>query len=272
MRDVDRPGHEVAEYGAATVVRVVDPQRFEANARTYARARPPYPTALWDRIRGLGLLRAGSRALDLGAGTGQATGPMLAAGMHVTAVEPGPQLAAELRAAHPDVEVVVARAEDLDALTFEAASFDLAVAATSIHWMDLDVVLPIVRRLLTPGGTFLVWRNVFGDPTRSTPFRDHVASIVREREVPRRQGLDAEDADAVRGALTRSGDFIAQEVHHYRWSVELDEQQVHRLFTTFSDWSAQEVDRAAAAVRRLGGSVLEHYGSWLIVLKPVPTA
>jgi 16S rRNA A1518/A1519 N6-dimethyltransferase RsmA/KsgA/DIM1 with predicted DNA glycosylase/AP lyase activity len=91
-------------------------QHFEAYADTYATARPPYPTALWDRVRDLGLLRPGRRALDLGAGSGQATGPLLAAGLKVTGVEPGPRLAAELHAAYPSATVLTARAEDLDAL------------------------------------------------------------------------------------------------------------------------------------------------------------
>ena len=117
-----------------------------------------------------------------------------------------------------------------------------------------------------------MWRNVFGDPTRSTPFRDRVAAIVRAREAPRRPGPDPDDADAVADALTRSGMFGVDEVHHYRWSIELDEDQVRLLFTTFSDWSADEVDRAAAAVADLGGTVVEHYGSWLVVLSPVPPA
>lgn len=250
---------------------MVDPLRFEANARTYSRARPPYPEALWHRIGELGLLRPGGRALDLGAGTGQATGPLLAAGLHVTAVEPGPQLAARLRVAHPDAEVLVARAEDLDASVLQAGTFDLAVAATSIHWMDLDVVLPVVHRLLRPGGTLLVWRNVFGDPSRPTPFRDRVEAIVRGRQAPERPGPDAEDVDAMTAALTSRSLFVATQVHRYRWSIELDAQQVHDLFTTFSDWSPSEVDRATAAARDLGGRVLEHYGSWLVVLEPVPT-
>jgi SAM-dependent methyltransferase len=254
------------------VARVVDPLRFEANAETYSRARPPYPAALWERIGELGLLHPGGRALDLGAGTGQATGPLVAAGLQVTAVEPGPRLAAELRAAHPTVEVLHTRAEDLDALGLEAGSFDLVVAATSIHWINLDVVLPTVRRLLRPGGTFAVWRNVFGDPTRSTPFRDQVEAIVREREAPPRPGPDADDVDAMTDALTRSGMFSVDEVRRYRWSIELDEEHVRLLFTTFSDWSADEVDRAAAAVADLGGTVVEHYGSWLVVLRPVPAA
>src|SRR4051794_40551303 len=117
---------------------------FDAHAETYASARPPYPRALWQRLRELGVLHPGRRALDLGAGTGQATGALLAAGMHVTAVEPGSRLAARLRQAHPGATVLVMRAEELD---LPDASFDTLVAATSIHWMDLDVVLPKVHRL-----------------------------------------------------------------------------------------------------------------------------
>jgi hypothetical protein len=142
------------------------------------------------------------------------------------------------------------------------------VAATSIHWLDLNIVLPTVRRLLTPDGTFLIWRNVFGDTTCGTPFRDRVAAIVGGRGGPRRSGLDAERPDAVAAAVTRGGLFTLDEVQRYRWSIQLDEHQVHRLFSTFSDWSAAEVDQAAAAVRELGGHVVEHYPSWLLVFSP----
>lgn len=243
-------------------------QHFETYADTYATARPPYPTALWDRVRDLGLLRPGHRALDLGAGSGQATGPLLAAGLDVTAIEPGPRLAAELHATFPSATVLTARAEDVDALDLPAGSFELAVAATSIHWLDLDIVLPTVRRLLTHDGRFLVWRNVFGDPTCPTPFRNRVAAIVRGRGGPRRSGPDAQNPDAVAAAVTCGGLFTLEEAQRYRWSIQLTEHQVHRLFSTFSDWSAAEVDQAAAAVRDLGGRVVEHYQSWLLVLSP----
>ena len=240
---------------------------FEARAAEYARARPPYPPALWAAVRRRGVLRPGRRALDLGAGTGQATGPLLAAGLSVAAVEPGPRLAALLRAAHPAATVLVARAEDVD---LPAGGFDLAVAATAIHWMDLDVVLPKLHRALTADGTFLVWRTVFGDPAVPTPFRERVARIVRERGAPRRSGPDAEDPVATAAALTRTGLFSADGTAVLRWSVELDAQQVRGLFGTFSDWTGEEVDRAAAAVLDLGGRVVEHYRSWLIALRPAP--
>lgn len=67
--------------------RTPDPMHFERHAGTYGQARPPYPPQLWARLRDLGLLDPGLRAIDLGAGTGQATGPMLAAGLAVTAID-----------------------------------------------------------------------------------------------------------------------------------------------------------------------------------------
>jgi SAM-dependent methyltransferase len=241
-----------------------DGMHFEAHADVYDLARPPYPAELWNAVRELGVLRPGHDAVDLGAGSGQATGHLLAAGLRVTAVEPGPRLAAHLRTAHPAATVLEDRAE---AVTLPERSLDLAVAATSIHWMDLEILLPKVHAWLRPDGVFLVWRNVFGDPTVTTPFREAVARIVAEREAPPRSDF-SEDLEATSLAVTRSGLFSCEAARTFRWSVELDQQQVHRLFTTFSNWSSEEVDRAASAVRDLGGRVVEHYMSWLIVARP----
>ena len=239
---------------------------FEARADEYAAARPPYPPALWERLRALGLLQPGRIALDLGAGTGQATGPLVEAGLRVTAVEPGPRLAELLRAGHPDAEVIAARAEDL---RVPAHSFDLVVAATSIHWMDLDVVLPKVHAALKPDGRFLIWRHVFGDPEeRPTPFRKRVAEIVRARSRRDRRHGSAEDLAATRESLTDAGLFEVEEAATFPWDAELDTDQIGRLFATFSDWSDAEVRQAADAVNDLGGRVTEHYSSWLLILAP----
>src|SRR4051794_15860186 len=107
---------------------------FNAAASAYHRGRPPYPDAVFDLLADRCGLRPGARVLDIGAGTGHATGPLLAAGAHVVAVEPGGDLAAILAAEHAcdRLEVVIADFETAD-LT---GGFDLAVAATSLHWLD----------------------------------------------------------------------------------------------------------------------------------------
>lgn len=241
-----------------------DAMHFNRRAELYSRSRPPYPADLWSRVRATGLVGPGRRALDLGAGTGEATGTLLDDGMDVVAVEPGPDLAAILAQRYPAVDVRVTRAEDVD---LADGSFDLVVAATSIHWMDPGSVLPKVHRALAPGGRFLVWRNVFGDPfAEKTPFRSEVDRIV-ERRATERPG-DPEDVGATADTLTRDGLFAVDDIVTYRWSMRLGAAEIKGLFSTFSDWSAHEVDEAVAAVHALGGQVIEHYTSWLIVASP----
>ncbi len=193
---------------------MADGMHFDAHAAIYDEARPPYPAALWDAVRNLGVLRPGGHAVDLGAGSGQATGPLLAAGLRVTAVEPGPRLAAQLRARHPMATVIQDRAENVG---LPDRSLDLAVAATSIHWMDLDVLLPKVHRWLRPEGAFLVWRTVFGDPAVETPFREQIARIVADRHAPPRtdSGEEIEEtarcAHSLRVVRTRSSPHVSLE-------------------------------------------------------------
>jgi len=54
----------------------------------YARGRPPYPPALVDALTQDAGVVPGARVLDLGAGTGLLSGPLLEAGYDVIAVEP----------------------------------------------------------------------------------------------------------------------------------------------------------------------------------------
>ncbi|UJP09406.1 class I SAM-dependent methyltransferase [Microbacterium sp. KUDC0406] len=245
---------------------MTDPMHFDGIAGGYGAARPPYPAALWWTVEETGLVTPGRVALDLGAGSGEATGELLARGMDVIAVEPGEHLAAILAQRLPRATTIRARAEDLD---LAPASVDLAVAATSIHWMDLGLVLPIVHRTLAPAGRLLIWRNVFGDADAEiTPFRREVQRIVDRRSTVR--AGDPESADLAAERVAASGLFTIAGIHRYRWSIDLTTDQVRALFTTFSDWSLAEVEAASAAVAALGGTVTEYYTSWLIDARPIP--
>ncbi|MCP2030136.1 SAM-dependent methyltransferase [Okibacterium sp. HSC-33S16] len=242
-----------------------DPAHFEHHAALYDDARPPYPEELWQRLRDLSLLIPGGHALDLGAGSGQATGRLLAEGMHGTAVEPGVELGRHLHERFPQVSLLAATAEQV---AIPDATFDIAVAATSIHWMDLSIVLPKISRALRPGGHLLVWRHIFGDPlSEATPFRQHIADIVSQRHAPPRPGPADVDTTGWATALVSGNFFTETHREEFRWAIRLDPAAVTKLFTTFSDWSADEVRQAAQAVKDEGGSVVEHYLTALIVLE-----
>lgn len=241
---------------------MADPTHFDEHAASYEEFRPPYPEAVWRRLREIGVLRDGVRALELGAGTGEATSQLVASGATVTAVEPGPALADRLRRRVPDAEVIVTTAEDVTLLD---ASLDLAVIATAVHWLDLEVVVPMLHRVLVPGGKLAVLSNVFGDPNIPTPFRQRVAEITARRSGPRRpSGLDADHPSR---RLSAGGLFVECHDEVFRWSIDLDAEQVRGLFSTFSDWTSEEAEAAATAVRDLGGQVTEHYLTSLLVLE-----
>ncbi|MGW1378840.1 class I SAM-dependent methyltransferase [Streptomyces sp. NPDC002446] len=132
---------------------------FDAVAAQYAAARPGYPPALFDAVEELaGRPLAGARVLDVGAGTGIATGLLTARGARVTAVEPGAGMAAELRTAHPGTRLVRALG---DALPFaDDAGFDLVGYAQAWHWTDPARSVPEAMRVLRPGGALALWWNI----------------------------------------------------------------------------------------------------------------
>jgi SAM-dependent methyltransferase len=125
--------------------------RYGLHADRYRRFRPGYPAWLFDRAaEACGAPRA--HAVELGAGSGQATGEILKRFARVTAVEPDAEMAA-LIPPDPRLEVQVAAAEQA-AL---APAVDAAFSATAFHWMDPRGVGTVLARALRPGGVFLAF-------------------------------------------------------------------------------------------------------------------
>lgn len=238
---------------------------FDALADTYAASRPPYPPELWADVVGTGVVGPGRRALDLGAGTGEAAGVLHSLGCDVVAVEPGHRMAAILRSRHPGIRVEETTSEERE---WESAAFDVVTVATAIHWFDLGIVLPAVHRSLKKSGRLLVWRHVFGDPDAPpTAFRRTVQRITARRDRVREGAPESLEATAA--AIAASGLFTIERTRRYSWQIDLTANRVLALFRTFSDWSTTEVEEASDEVDRLGGMVTEHYTSWLVDAAPV---
>lgn len=240
---------------------------FERSPERYGRARPAYPEGLWHLLGELGVARPGARVLDLGAGTGQATGPLLRRGARVDAVEPGAGLASHLRAHFPTVHVQVARAEDAD---YPAASYDGVVCATALHWLDLPTVLPRVRAALLPGGWFVPFWHVFFDPeAQPTPFRAAVDAMFGAPPTTAGTPLDVHHW---RDALTRGGLFEVARVETWRWEHHMTSAQLDDLLRTFNGWTEDQVGAAVRAADGLGGSVTEHYTTIAYLCRATPTS
>jgi len=235
---------------------------FEQMATAYAEARPPYPDILYDTLEHAGVIGDGRQVLEVGAGAGLATRELARRGCRIVAVEPGVQLAALLRAAVPEVEVVVARLEDAE---LPDGRFYTVVAATSLHWVDLTVGLPKLHQALRPGGWLAVWRAAFGDDTTNTEFRDRVDRIVARR-APTQQDPGREQRPTV-DELTAGGWFDPVRTERWRWSIDMTADQIRRLFSSFSNWTTAEVAEAERAVIELGWQVSEHYQTVLHLLQ-----
>ena len=123
----------------------------------YDRARPRYPSALYDHLAAATGVDTGATVLEIGPGTGIATVELARRGYHVTAVEMGEELAGVARrnlASFPEAKVQVGRFE---AFRSGSQPFDLICSATAFHWIDPALRLEACARLLRPGGWLAVW-------------------------------------------------------------------------------------------------------------------
>jgi SAM-dependent methyltransferase len=195
---------------------------FSRSAEAYERGRPRYPREALELL--LSRLPARAAVLDLAAGTGALTRPLLKAGLEVVAVEP----VAAMRAALPrSVRALEGTAE---AIPLGSGEVDAVVVGQAFHWFDGDAALLEIHRVLRREGVLaLFWnRRVADDPVnvaidelvdphradvpthRTEEWRtafDRTSLFVplSEHEVPNEQRLDADGMAARVGSIS----FIA---------------------------------------------------------------
>jgi SAM-dependent methyltransferase len=165
---------------SSTADRRRDGTVFNEVAAEYDRHRPTYPDTLIDRACEVAGIEPGMPVLEVGCGTGQLTRSLLARGLRVTAVEPGPQLIARARdhlADAGNVQFVNARLEDA---SLPPAHFRAVFSASAIHWIDPDVGWRRVADALVDGGT-LALVSFFGleDPRSAADQQALRAAVAR---------------------------------------------------------------------------------------------
>lgn len=243
---------------------------FDQAADLYQRARPDYPSELYDRLVEVTDLDPGSALLEIGCATGKATLPLARRGYRITCLEPGRALAAEARRilAAFDVKVIETRFEDWQE---PEGRFSLVYAATAWHWLDPLVRYHKAAHALTPGGFLAFWEAAHVIPYDGDRFFEEIQEIYDEIGeglpddfmLPRPQELDDQRPD-----IESSGLFGVVEIRQYDWETTHDAESYIDLLRTFSGHIAMENwqrDRLYGEIRRRlalrpDGRLRRHWG------------
>jgi SAM-dependent methyltransferase len=192
-------------------------QVFDAMAADYDRHRPAYPGDLVDQACQVAGIGAGDRVLEVGCGTGQLTGSLLARGLHVTALEPGANLVAratENLAGYGAgaVEFVPAKLEDAP---LPRGQFQAVFSASAFHWTDPAVSWRKVADALVPGGTLALIQYFGLEEPRSKSDQDAVLAALAQVAPDIAAGWPAyRDLDAILAGVGQRRDNVS---HAWAW-------------------------------------------------------
>lgn len=170
---------------------------FDEVADVYDTARPGIPRRLVTSVVREAALAPGDQVLEVGAGSGQLTLPLRAAGVEVTALEPGDRLRALLaRHTAEDLGITVTGGFFED-YTAPEGSFAAVVSANAWQWLDPAVSYGKAADLLAEGGHLaLIWNfPIVADPGLQQALNEVLA---------------AEHPDAVRDPATHLGGIEAR--------------------------------------------------------------
>ncbi|MGA2835012.1 MAG: class I SAM-dependent methyltransferase [Acidimicrobiales bacterium] len=222
--------------------RSVRARSFGAIAETYDRFRPAPPASAVEWV----LREPCGTALDLGAGTGALSRRLTQRAERVIAVEPDPRMLEVLCRRSPGVLAVCALAERLPVA---GASADAVAVSSAWHWMDGDLTLAEIARVLRPGGVLgIVWNGV----DRSV---DWVGSLLGRPDPP--SGDRAAPRERHRFVLPADAPFDDLDTTTTTWTLALTGEELVGLAETYSSMITLPASRRGAEVERIRERVAE---------------
>lgn len=188
---------------------------FDEVAELYDAVRPCYPREMVEAVSSV-LQGTPGRILEIGCGTGQATLPFARQGYHITALEPGPSLAAlaaKNLAAYPKVDIQTTTFEEWPAGT---GRYDLVLSATAFHWVSPDSRYTKSAQALAPSGWLaLLWNSGADDESAM----GQQIQAVYDEHMPLTQTHPYATHHPT-GRSTRQGAKIS------RWQEEIDQSRL----------------------------------------------
>jgi SAM-dependent methyltransferase len=231
-------------------------QTFNSAASLYDRARPRYPAELFDALVSHAGLQAGDHVLEVGCATAIATRPLAERGLNVTCVELGEDLAQAAReklAGFSQVQVVCADFE----FWAPMRTFDLVMAATAWHWIDLTVRYRLAWEALHPGGHLAFWSAVHVFPDHDDGFFEDLQDVydrIGEGLPPDTPRIKPGQLPDRLEEIEHSGLFSNAVAMQFDWGTVYSPDSYIELLDTFSNHIAMtqaQRDTLYGAVRKL---------------------
>ena len=227
---------------------------FGRIAAEYDDVRPDYAPESLDRAEEVLGLEAGSRVVDLAAGSGKLTRALVPRFAEVVAVEPNDEMRGVLAGRSAGVRVLAGTAERMP---LPDACADAVFVGDAFHWFDGPAAVAELARVVRPGGgVALLWNHWWSDgddgtvnaldpplPTAAQALFDEV--YVRSgRAAARATMADPLDAFA-------DGPFGPLTEEPFPRTEELTGAQVVDLFSTVSSMASLRPDERDELKQRL---------------------
>ena len=248
-----------AESQADRDERLTHGSSFGAAAAAYAENRPGYAEAAVRWALAPVRAREPIRVLDLGAGTGKLTATLAGLPAEVTAVEPDPDMLAELRRNLSSVRSLPGSAEEIP---LPDGSVDAVLVAQAMHWFDLDRALPEIARVLARGGVLAALWNVDDDrvgwvadlaamakrksSVTLMRWRDGVARSRQERVLEAGSGLfDAAETGEFRHGQRRTASSLVATIATHSHLLVMEPAERASLLAQVRDFLRAQPETAA---------------------------
>lgn len=233
---------------------------FDQVPEVYDRVRPGYPAAFFDRL--FDVVGPSPTLIEVGPGTGQATGDLLDRGALVTAVEIGPRLASFLRnkfAGHQRLTVVNQPFEEVSA---DVGPVDGVVSATAYHWIRGRARTEQPHRLLRPGGVLAVIDLIHVASDTDRGYFDRVQPIYASFGDTRHDWTPPTHDTARPGIadeLEASPRFDRVELHREVWDQTYTSARYRDLLLSYSGTQMMPPSERAELVDQLVAVVDDEY-------------
>ncbi|WP_170902252.1 class I SAM-dependent methyltransferase [Salmonella enterica] len=211
---------------------------FGCDSDNYHSSRPDYPPEIYSLLLHHGAIKTNTRVFEIGPGTGQATRALLTLGCHITAIEPDFSLAKKLEQVLSENDSLSIDCISFEDITLDPESFDLGIAATSLHWLNPETALKKSFRLLRPGGWFAMWWTVFFTPNCIDEFQRKTAYLFKNlRRSPSHSNdfinpFELQYEERIMD-LEMAG-FTNIHCEEFKWTCSMDAKQNRDLTSTFS--------------------------------------